>query len=317
MTLLPFIVENKKEIYGDTSLSQRNNYFSEVKIKTHDKRGKEINLKSDDIYETKKDNYTLKNIVSTFTLSNGEVGTISADVSNAIRGEKTECEFIGNVILSTESGLLIKTEELLVDFNKKTASGNAAVAISRDNVTVSAKKYFFSMEENVLTLADDAKGFFKSDKVSSNKMIIRFDAAKNIQSVNAIGNAVYISKNYQLKAKSGILYYPDKALAQEDVVLLYRKDGNDYNVRSDAMRARIVDGKLNNIEANGSLIIKTKDVTIRANKGILENDLIRVFGNVAISNEHGNVFGSAATLDTKTGDVSLDKSSGIVNDGIH
>jgi hypothetical protein len=43
---------------------------------------------------------------------------------------------------------------------------------------------------------------------------------------------------------------------------------------------------------------------------------MRVFGNVAVSGAHGNVFGDEATLDMKTGDISMKRSDGVVDDGI-
>jgi LPS export ABC transporter protein LptC len=287
--LTKFILDAKKATSKESFAIQKINSFSEMKFKTYDKNGKEINVASESVYETKKDEYVLKNSVSSFALSNGEFLTISADVAKAVKKDKTECEFTGNVKLSTESGFLMKTEKLFVYFNKKIATGDVDVAISQDDTKLSSKKYFFDMNDYVLTLTGDAKGFLRTSKISSDKLIIRFDGSggKKVKSIDALKN----------------------------VVLLYKKDGDDYDVRSDSMLAQINNGALDNIKANGSLIIKTKDAIIRANRGILKGDKIDVFGNVSISGKQGNIFGNSAMLDVKTGDIFIDKSSGILDDG--
>jgi LPS export ABC transporter protein LptC len=294
------------------------NFFSEVRLKTYNKDGKEINLKSDDIYEAKKDSYVLRNLVSTLPLPNGEILTVSAATTNALHSTEAKCDFIGNVKLSTESGLLLETEQLSVDLNKKIASGDCEVTISQDDARLSSRRYYFDVDRNVVTLTDSARGIFKSNNINSDQLIIRFDDInkKNIKSIDAIGNTSYAAKNYTLSAKQSILYSREMVEARKNVVLLYKKNGQDYDIRSDFMSAQIHNGTPDNIRATGSLIIKTKDATIRAAEGSMKGDKVNVCGNVRISGSQGNIFGDAAELDLKTGDISVRRSSGIIGSGM-
>ena len=51
---------------------------------------------------------------------------------------------------------------------------------------------------------------------------------------------------------------------------------------------------------------------VRANEGFLEGNKIHLYGNVAITNIYGNIFGEQAVLDLDTGNASIKKSSGVV-----
>jgi lipopolysaccharide export system protein LptA len=306
IVLVTVILDTKNALLDDGSSASR------IKFKTHGRNKGEIVAEVDSIYGDQKGVYSLKNMVSSFTLSNGELLTICADRVKAVRKDKMECEFLGNVKLSMESGLLIETRRLFADFNKKTATGTDEVVIFQDDTRLSAKEYIFDMEKNTAILINDAKGFLKADKINADKLVICFDDMykKSIRSMEAIGNAVYIADTYTLKAKRSILYSMDKVEAQEKVVLFYKKDGNNYDIRSDFMHAKINNGKLDDIEAFGSLIIKTKDVAIRADRGILKGDKINVSSNVIISGKHGNILGDVATLDLTTNDVFINKVNG-------
>ncbi|MDR1982203.1 MAG: LPS export ABC transporter periplasmic protein LptC [Holosporaceae bacterium] len=319
IVIIIFTAKTKRAISLENSPNPQKNFFSEIKFRTYDLKGKEINVKSESIYENKKNNYVFKNMVSNFTMPNGEILTISSDITNAIREDRMQCEFIGNVKLSTDSGLIMKTKSLFVDFNKKIAHGNTEVVISQDDTQVSGKKYFFDMNKNVLILTGNANGLLKSDRVHADMLVIRFNDMheKNIKNIDAIGNATYTTKDYVLKAQKNILYSSNRIDAQSDAILLYKKNGNDYDIRSDSMQAEINNGRLDNIKTNTSLTIKTNNATIRADRGVLKDDIIEVLGNVVISGEQGNIFGNSATLNVKTGDVFISKSSGIVNDGTH
>jgi lipopolysaccharide assembly outer membrane protein LptD (OstA) len=251
-------------------------------------------------------------------MSSGETLKISSDVTNAIRKDKTQCEFIGNVKLSTKSGLLMKTAKLFADFDQKIAHGNTEIVISQDDTMVSAKKYFFDMNKNILILKDHANGYLKSNKINADRLVIRFDNMheKNVQNMDAFGNITYTTKDYVLRVQKSILYSSNKIYARGNVILLHRKNGNLYDVRSDSMEAQINNGTLDNIKANHSLTIKTNNAMIRADKGILKGDKIKVIGNVEVSGKQRNILGSSGILDIKTGDIFISNSSGIVDDGI-
>jgi hypothetical protein len=287
--LVRLVLDAKKAAF-DGEFSVRENAFSEAKVKAYDKDGKEISVKSESVCEDKKDGYVLKNSTSSFALANGELLTISAKVAKAVARDQTQCEFIGAVKLTTESGLLMETEKLFADFNKKSASGDVEVAIYKGDAKLCSRRYFFDMNERVLTLTGDAKGFLKLNKIAADKLIVRFDDAegKNIKNVDA----------------------------EQNVVLFYKKEEKDYEIRSNFMRAFVNNGALDGAKANGSLTIKTKDAIIKAREGVLKGDKIDVFGDVAISGEQGNIFGNAATLDLKSGDIFIDQSSGVLDDGI-
>ena len=316
--LVIFIANARKTSFGNFFPNKNNNSFSGVQFRSYTSDKREINLQSEDICESEKDNYIFKNMISTFTLANGELLTVSAAITKAVGKDKTMCEFIKNVKLSTEFGLLVETDRMFIDFNRKIATGDAEIKITQDDTQLSAKKYSFDMNSNVLTLIGDAKGFSKNNRINADKLILVFDNMheKNMKHVSAIGNSIYVTETYTLKAKKDIIYTDDRIKARENVVLLYKKDGSDYEIQADSMLAHLINGLLDDIKANGSLTIKTKDATIYAHNGTFKGDKIKVSGNVVVSGKYGNIFGDAAILNVKTGDIFVDKSSGVVDDGI-
>jgi LPS export ABC transporter protein LptC len=312
------------------------NTFSDFSYKTYDAKGEEISLASDNVYEEKKDNYVFKNMTSTFALSNGEKCTVTADVTKAIRGDRTVCELNGHVMVTTTSGLLLQTEKSFVDFNNKISSGSEPITITGNNISLRSDKYYFDINENALTLIGNAKGLMmlaspnrnggkldsqgangKCDRISSDKMIIKFDSkCKNsLKSLDATGNAKFTSDDYDLSAKEKIVYKIDRIHAKSDVKLQYRKNGQKIDVKSYQMDT-LLDEKssIREIIASGSLIIKTKDATIAADSGVFRENKVVALGNVVISNDQGNVLGDIAELDVLTGHVSVKKSSAIIDD---
>jgi hypothetical protein len=291
------------------------NSFSQVSFKTYNKEGREIILTSDKVSEDKKDNFSFKNVSMIFFVSDDKKGGISADKAKAIRADKAICEFTGNVKVAIEDGILIKTEKSLVDFNQKTAMGDVNIKITYGEAEILAQSYLFDMGKNLLILTNSAKGFLKNDKVTSNKMVIHLDKDrdKSIKSLEAIDNASYVSINYNLRARH-ITYAVDSIEASGHVVLLCKNDGRSYDIRSDHMHAMLdKSGEICDVVATGSLLIKTKDATVRANKGIFRDNKITVYGDVVISGDHGDIFGTTAVLSMSTGEVGVDNSSGIVN----
>ncbi|MDR2723850.1 MAG: LPS export ABC transporter periplasmic protein LptC [Holosporaceae bacterium] len=318
VVLAIFLLDTKKMSPGEFFLSRKGNSFSKVQFKTYDHNKKEISLQADDVCENEKNNYTLKNMLSTFALPNGKILIVTANSTKVHRKDKTLCELIGNVKLSMESGLRLETDKMFIDFTKKIANGDTEIIISQDDTKLFAEKYIYDSESNILTLKGKARGLFGINKISSDELIIHLDntCGENIKSILATGDVVYSGEIYTLKAKK-IRYSNDKIEAWSDVVLFFKKNGSDCETRADFMQASIKRGKIDSIKANGSLIIKTKNVTIRAQEGIFNGEKIKVIGNVIISEKQGNIFGNNATLNLKTDDISIDKASGIIVNGIH
>jgi lipopolysaccharide export system protein LptA len=312
------VISAKKLISSiNINFKGKNSAFSGLTFKTKDDKGREIALSSDRVLESKKDNFIFENMTLTFSMSNGENGAVSADTTKALRADQTLCEFIGNVRLKTDAGLLIETEKSLVDFTGKIASGDAGIMISRKDIKASSQKYIFDINKNILTLIGAVKGFLRTDEVTSDKMVIHFaeEYGKSAKSMEAIGNAVYVAVNYRLQARKNILHVGNNVEAHEQVVLLYKRNDRRYDVRSDHMYAFLDErGTIDDIEAVGSLVIKTKDATIRANKGVFKGDIVTVRDNVVVSSSQGDVLGNAAVLDVRSGDISINNSSGIIDD---
>lgn len=292
------------------------NTFSNFSYKTYDAKGKEIVVTSDKVSEEKKDNYTFENFKSSFVLSSGECGEVSAKIAKAINGDKTVCDFIGNVKLTTDSGLLMKSEKAFANFNTKIITGSTPVSITKNGFNLSGDNYHFDINKHILILTGTAKGNSEKQKrkISSEKMTIQF-SDKDIKSLEANGKSSFISPDYELYAKKSITYKVGQLHAESNVNLLYKKDASTFNIKSDKMNA-ILDEKSSIVEAfaYGNLIIKTKDAIVRSNKGSFKNDKIVAIGNVRISSEHGDVFGEIAELNVSTGAISVKKSSGIIND---
>jgi hypothetical protein len=148
-------------------------------------------------------------------------------------------------------------------------------------------------------------------------MIICFaeEYGKSDKNMEAIGNAVYIAANYRLQARKNITHVGNNVEAHEQVILLYEKNNNHYDVRSDHMHALLDEhGTISDIVATGSLIIKTEDAIIRADRGVFKDNVITVHDNVVISSNQGNIFGNVAVLDVRSGNINVNNSSGIIDD---
>jgi lipopolysaccharide export system protein LptA len=316
--LAPVISAKKYAAKMAFRLGSDGNAFSNISFRTNDSHGRKVTLTSDRVSENKKDNFIFENTTLTFTMANGENGRICADVTRTARADRTVCELVGNVELKTDGGLLIKTAQSLVDFDKKIVVGATNIVISKKELKASSRKYSFDMNRNILRLNDNARGSVGTDQVTANEMVIHFDNMneKSAKYIEAIGDASYVSAAYDLKADGAIKFHGDRISADNRVALFYKRNGKDYLVKSDHMRATLdKKGTVNNVEAIGSLIIKAKDATIRAENGVFSNEKIVARGNVVISSRHGDVFGDVAVLDINTGNVTMDNFSGVVADG--
>ncbi|MDR1333923.1 MAG: LPS export ABC transporter periplasmic protein LptC, partial [Holosporaceae bacterium] len=221
-----FLISNKKEMLQKIALKQIGNSFSNIDFKTYDRLGKEISIISDNVCVDQEGNYIFKNLVSTFTLANGEPLTISAVTTKALREDKTECEFIGNVKLSTESGLLLESEKLFVDSNKKIAKGDTSVVISQQDTQLSAQKYFYDVNSNTFTLSENAQGTLKTDKVSANQLIIRFDDAhgKKMGSMDALGNVKFSTESGLLLESETLFVDCNQKIARGDTSVVISQE---------------------------------------------------------------------------------------------
>jgi lipopolysaccharide export system protein LptA len=299
------------------------NVFSRISYKTYDTNGKEITISSEKIMEEKKNNFVLQQMTSSFSLSDGETGSISADTTKLIKEDKTTCEFIGNVKFSTSSGLQLKTEKSIVDFGKKTANGNTDIFVEKDNVRLGARNYHLDIGNKIATLTGNAYGISDKYTISCDKMIVSFAGdlkklsdTKLIKSINAEGNARIVSPNYTLTAQKNILYTVASIVADTRVNLVYKKGKKVFDIKSGHMVA-ILDknNRIEEIKATIFLTIKTPDAIIRSKRGFMKGNKVSVFGNVVISSANGDVFGESAVFDIDTGSISVEKSCGIVSDG--
>ncbi|MDR2681620.1 MAG: LPS export ABC transporter periplasmic protein LptC [Holosporaceae bacterium] len=299
------------------------NVFSKISYRTYDSNGKEITLSSEKVTEEQKNNYVFQQMTSNFSLSSGEDVSVSADITKLIREDKTICEFIGNVKLSTSSGLLLKTEKAVVDFGKKTADGNTEIFLEKDNVRLSANNYHLDIENKIAILNGNARGISDKHSISCNKMTVHFAGdmknlsdAKSIKSINAEGNAKCTSPNYTLTAQKNILYTGESIVVDTHVNLVYKKEEKAFDIKSGHMIATLKENNtIKEVKATKYLTIKTPDAIIRSNRGILRDNKISAFGDVVISSADGDVFGDTAVFDIDTGSIFIDKSSGIVSDG--
>jgi lipopolysaccharide export system protein LptA len=303
------------------------NMFSNISYKTYDSNGKEITLSSEKVTEEEKNNFVFQQMTSNFSLSNGENCSVSADTTKLIKEDKTICEFTGNVKFSTSSGVQLKTEKSVVDFEKKTADGNSDIFVEKDNARLGARNYHLDIENKIAILTGNAHVTSNNHTISCDKMIVCFlgdlknlSDTKSIKSINAEGNAKLASPNYTLTAKKNILYTAASTVASivadTRVNLVYKKGKKVFDIKSGHMIA-ILDknNRIEEINATNFLTIKTPDAIIKSKKGILKGNKASVFGNVVISGANGDVFGESAVLDIDTGSIAIEKSCGIVSDG--
>ena len=292
------------------------NAFLKFFYKTNDASGKEVVITAEKVIEETKDNFIFEKVTSNFMLPNEETGTITSNFGKVIRGARSICEFRDNVVMTTKSGMLLRTDIAVFDSGKSVISGESRINITKEETKLSADKYSFNTEKNVLTLTQNAKAYNKNQNVVADELIIALDNENDdsIKQLIATGNASLISVDYDLSAKDSLLYEQNKIRATKNAELIYKKDNKNLNVKSDQMDAFL--SKKSDIEeifADGNVQIKTKDSVVKADHAVYKSsNKVIASGNVVISKEQGDIFGEEAELDLNTENVVVKKSSGIV-----
>lgn len=298
------------------AIDLKKNAFLKFFYKTSDASGKEVVIIAEKVIEETKDNFIFEKVTSNFMLPNDETGKITSNFGKVVRGNRSLCEFKDNVVMTTKSGMLLRTDTAVFDSEKRIISGNSRINIIKEETKLSADKYIFDIEENILTLTQNAKAFNQDRDVIADKLIIALDNGSDdsVKQLIATGNASLKSANYDLSAKDSLVYEENKIKAAKNVELVYKKDNKNLNIKSDEMRAFLNDkSEITDIFADGNVRIKTKDSVVKADQAVYKNtDKVTASGNVIISKEQGDIFGEEAELDLNTENVIVKKSSGIV-----
>ena len=289
--LLPTI--NLQSVFSnnvDTAKSEKNT-FSDVKFKSQDKNGREMRVAADSVNEQDVSNFKLNNVTSEFALSEDDTATIVADTTDVVRGNSNQCTLSGNVKLTTKSGLVLETQQSFADFDKNFIHGDTAVIITHKSTNLCGDSYSFDADKRILTLIGHAKGIMNTNVVTSDELTIIF----------ANDNGQMVVKNIE---------------ARGNVNLSYEVRNQKYNIRSQHLTALLDDsGNVTEVVSDSFLTVKTETGIIRANSGTFKDGIVKAHGNVAVISDNGDVFGDNATLNIETGEVSINKSSGIVGDG--
>ena len=292
------------------------NAFLKFFYKTSDASGKEVVVTAEKVIEETKDNFIFEKVTSNFMLSNDETGTITSNFGKVVRGNRSVCEFRDNVVMTTKSGMLLRTDIAVFDSEKSIISGDSRINITKEETKLSADKYSFNTEKNILTLTQNAKAYNKNRDVTADELTIALDNDNDdsVKQLIASGNAFLMSADYDLSAKDSLIYEQNKIKATKDVELIYKKDGKNLNVKADQMDAFLNDkSDIKEIFADGNVIIKTNDSVVKANHAVYkDSNKVIASGNVVISKEQGDIFGEEAELDINTENVVVKKSSGIV-----
>lgn len=277
-----------RDVHSD--VNSEVNVFSNVSFKETISGGRDLAISAESVQENDLNNFVLNKAISTLTFANGEEVSIRANVTNVSRDKNKESELSGDVLLTMKSGLQLKTQQAIVDFNDNVVSGRSRVDIAYHDIQLNGEQYNFDINNRTLQLAGKTYGKFSAGQVNADKLVISFSNGNNasVKSIEAIG----------------------------DTSLHYQADQKQYDIKSDHLLAYMDEhGKVNEVVSSKPLTVKTSTAIIHANSGKLKKHIVNVNGNVEILSDHGNIFGSAATLNMETGEISVRQSSGIVNDG--
>lgn len=293
------------------------NEFSNVFYKSYDdKNSNDFSLTSSKIKEKDGADFDFQDLVSTFQISENEMGTISAKESHLVSKNSKKCSFRGDVKLTTNNGLKLQTEESFVDLDKKIAKGNTDIFITQNGSNLFSKKYYFDMKNKIITLEKQVKGCIEKNEISSDKLVLEFEKilSKDLKKIYAFGNPIYKTENYILKSEDYIKYEKEKAEANKKVNLKYEKEKKNYDVSAEHLTVFFENNVIKKLIAENNLIMKIGNETkVKGNRGILENDLLTITDHVIISNKNGNVLCEKAVLNTRTDEMKIYNSKGIIN----
>lgn len=310
LVFVPKVVHKNKsvKIFGK-------NEFSEVIHTAFDKDLRKIILRSSKIKKNNENILDFSNMIVTFNMSSKETATVFADQTHFLSPQSKQAEMNGNVKFSTDDGLLLKTEKSFVDFDEKIAQGDADVFIDQDDTSFFAKSYYFDMKKKTVTLIKNVKGNLAKDLITADKLVIEFEKiiGKDFKSVHSFGDSSFKTDQYNLKANKEIIYKHEYAEANGNVDLVFSKNNKRYHINTYHLTMNLENKIIKKATAHGNLIIKVDDsTTIKGNHGILENDLLTVFGDAVITNEKGNILCEKAILNTETSGIRVYNSKGIV-----
>jgi hypothetical protein len=327
LLLFKMIVAGSKRTACDEVVSHGGDEssFRDLSYAMHTKDGKEITIKSDKVIETGKNRYVFENVKSTFTLSSGDVVTVQADITNATNESRTKCDLSGNVRLFTKSGLSLQTQKAFVDFDKKIVQGNGEVALelsptnekSGKKTALKGKNFCFDFHKNTLTVLESVKGNVNANTITSGNIVICFEnpAEGSVKKIDATQNPTFATKYYTVSAKNSIVYSPGKVHANGNVIFAYHKSDKNIRLKSEDATVTIDDGgNVSNIVINSAFTAHTPNAIIMADRGLFADNRISAFGNVVISGDDGDIFGESAVFDVSSGEIQLNKSSGIVSE---
>lgn len=267
------------------------NAFVDVGVKIKCKNGKDVHLVADTVKETGNNTVLLSHVSSTMALTQDDEALVVADYVDSEYKNNTKCKLRGNVKFTTKSGVRLDTQFALVDFKNNIINGDQRVTIVQDKTELSGDSFHFDVNKYKLILTGNARGITQSSDINAEKITIVF--ARNgekvaVKEVNAEGNAV----------------------------LLHKNKGKEYKIFSINLSAFVSPlGEVMEVYTPSRVKIKTDTGVIRANSGIFKDGIVSVCGNVSVLNEYGNIFGEKAALNLNTGEMTVEKSSGVIRDG--
>lgn len=212
----------------------------------------------------------------------------------------------------------IKADRMVIKLKEGNKVGSAEVI---GNVIYDSSRYTTSATRmtlygNLLKLSQNVHIVEKAKNghIYGNDVLVYLNSDNKITSVEVVENAKYLSPGKSLQARK-IIYDGKVVTAQGDVVLDYSHNKQKYRITSSSLNAKISNGNISQIESKSKLIIRANGDIIRADSGVVRNNKLFLYGNVSASGSAGNVLGDRAELDLATGDIDIQNSSGIVEEG--
>lgn len=311
------------------------NAFTDFSYKTQDNSGKSIVITSKKVKEQDKHTIVFDDVKSNFSISDKETGTISADEGRIVREKQKQrkkskqnkqkeqeesdevgmassmkdgaiCEFKGNVKMSTKSGINLRSNEAVFDSKKKIVSGNSPINITKSDVEVSADRYKFDTQKNILKLKKNAKVQSKGRDITSEKMTIFFGANQTeaLKKIIADKNVQMKSQDYQISAEDKVTFdFSKSKTGQTQIQAITAKKNVVFKSQDYNLFARdSVDFKqeLNQLTANGAINFT---YTRNCNNFVLNSDKIQMIMADRDLDKSRRKLKSAA----KKADIALDK----------